>query len=97
MTSVKLKQAGSVMGVTQVKMNARVSGVTDPTYESGYYDDNADAQNRANRENAGKARRQVALEEKAKGQEQALQILNDIAVTRPKIRADMAAKYKLDF
>jgi hypothetical protein len=97
MTSVKLKQAGSVMGVAQVNMNARVSGVTDPTYQSAYYDENADAQNRAARENAGKARRQVALEEKAKGQEQALRILNDIAVTRPKIRADMAAKYKLDF
>ena len=98
LVSVKLKQAGSVMGVAQVKMNSRVSGVSDPTYYSDYYNDNnADAENRAARENAGKARRQVALEEKAKGQEQALQILNEIAVTRPKIRADMAAKYKLDF
>ena len=101
MVSTKLKQAAVVMGVGQTQMNARVAGVADPTYTSSmnYNGSTSDdvAANRAARENANKQRRQAALEQKAQSQEQALGIVNEIAETRPKIRADMVAKYKVEF
>jgi hypothetical protein len=101
MVSAKLKQACSVLGVGQTQMNARVAGVMDPEYSSYTYDNNGyytnDSANKTARENANKQRRQAALEQKAQAQEQALQIVNEIAETRPKIRADMVAKYNIEF
>ena len=39
----------------------------------------------------------AAAEQKAQGHQQALAILNQIAETRPQIRSDMVAKYKVEF
>ncbi len=97
MVSTRLKQAGSVVAVGQTQMNARVAGVMDPTYASSDDSYSNDPANRTARENANKERRQAALEQKAQSQEQALRIVNEIAETRPKIRADMVAKYKIEF
>jgi hypothetical protein len=101
MVSSRLKQAAGIGAMGQTQINNRIAGVADPTYSGydpnnngGYADTSAD---RAARENANKARRQAALEQKAQVQEQALQVLNDIAESRPKIRADMVAKYNIEF
>jgi hypothetical protein len=101
MVSTKMKQATGVGVVAQSQMNARVAGVMDPTYatwDKDYSGDTTnDSANRVASENARNQRRQAALEQKAQAQEQALGILNEIAETRPKVRADMVAKYKVEF
>jgi len=100
MVALKLKQAGGGMAMAQTQMNARVSGVMNPAYSDSYYDNEGtyhSAQNRADMENASRHRKQVALEQKAQAQEQALRVLNEIAETRPAIRAAMVEKYKVEF
>jgi hypothetical protein len=101
MVSSRLKQAASAGAVGQTTMNARIAGTMDPgygDYQTGDLGSNVDSSaNRTARENYNKQRRQAALEQKAQIQEQALQILSDIADTRPKIRADMVAKYNVEF
>jgi hypothetical protein len=100
LVSAKLKQACGVMGVGQTQINARVSGVMDPEYEGYYYDSNGyyvSNYDKAAHDNANQQRRQAALEQRAQAQEQALQIVNEIAPSRAKIRADMVAKYNIEF
>jgi hypothetical protein len=101
LVSSKLKQAGGVLAVGQTQINARVAGVADPEYSSYTYDNNGyyveDSANRTARENANKQRRQAALEQKAQAQDQAMQVIGEITDTRAKIRADMVAKYNIEF
>jgi hypothetical protein len=100
MVSTKLKQAAAGMAIGQTQMNARVAGVQDPTYDAYYYDNDGAYHSAARTgewENAKRQRRQAALEQKAQAQEQALQIINQIAETRPAIRAAMVEKYKVEF
>jgi hypothetical protein len=95
----KLKEAGGVMGVTQTQINARVASVGD-TDAGGYWDSGGEYHSNYSgieAENARKARRQAALEQKSQAQERALSILQPIAETRPKIRAEMTAKYNVEF
>jgi len=100
MVGMKLKQGAAVMGVSQTQINSRVAGVMDPSYgdssydNNGYYVSNYDS---VGAENARRQRRQVALEQRGQAQNQALTIVNAIAETRPKIRAEMVAKYKVEF
>jgi hypothetical protein len=96
LVSTRMKQAGSVLAVGQTQISSRVAGVADPTYATGYYGD-VNSYNNQQYDNAEKARRQVATEQRAASQDQAMKILNDIAETRNKIRADMVAKYKIEF
>jgi hypothetical protein len=98
--SGKLKQAAGVMGVGQTQINSRVAGVADPDYGGYYYDYNGYYVNNYNAtavENAKRQRRQVALEQRGQAQQQALEVVNSIAEMRPKIRAEMVAKYKVEF
>jgi hypothetical protein len=100
MVSLKLKQAGAGMAVAQTQMQSRVAGVMDPTYDAYYYDNDGTyhtQQRTGEMENAAKQRRQVALEQKAQAQEQAMRVVNEIAETRPAIRAAMVEKYKVEF
>jgi hypothetical protein len=100
LVGTKLKQAGGVMGVAQTQINSRVAGVMDPDYGGSYYDSNGyyvNNYNSAAAENANRQRRQVALEQRGQAQAQALEIVNSVAATRPKIRAEMVAKYKVEF
>ena len=99
MVSLKLKQVGAGMATAQTAINSRVAGVADPSYS--YYIDNygesRSTVNRSDLENAKRQRRQVALEQRAQAQEQAVQILTEIAESRPAIRAAMVEKYKVEF
>jgi hypothetical protein len=96
--SAKLKQAGATMGLAQTQINSRVAGVADPDFGNYDYNGGYDGgYNDAEVENARRQRRQVALEQRAQAQEQALGILSSIAESRPRIRADMVAKYKVEF
>ena len=99
MVSVKLKQVGAGMAMTQTQINSRVAGVADPAYAS--YTDNEGVSrstiNTVDSENAKRQRRQVALEQKAQAQEHAIQILTEMAESRPAIRAAMVEKYKVEF
>ena len=100
MVATKLKQAGATMGIGQTQMDARAAGVLDPGYAGYSYDSDGNyyAQvDTVQMENARRQRRQAALEQKAQAQEQALQILNEIAETRPAIRAAMVEKYQVEF
>lgn len=101
MVGAKLKQAGGIAGVGQTQMNARVAGVQDPDFGSYGYDSNgyywSSGYNDAQVENARRQRRQVALEQKAQAQEQVMTVLAAIAETRPKIRAQMVEKYRVEF
>jgi hypothetical protein len=100
MVSTRLKQAIASGAVGQTQVNARVAGVMDPGYTSYTYDNEGNYQtdiNRAEQENAKRQRRQASLEQKAQAQEQAMRIINEIAETRPKIRAAMVEKYQVEF
>lgn len=100
LVGTKLKQAAGVMGVAQTQINARVAGVQDPEYGGSYYDNNGYYVNNYDSsavENANRQRRQVALEQRGQAQQQALTIINSITETRPKIRAEMVNKYKVEF
>ena len=100
LVGTKLKQAAAVMGVAQTQINSRVAGVQDPSYGGSYYDNNGYYVNNYDSvavENANRQRRQVALEQRGQAQQQALTIVNSIAETRPKIRAEMTNKYKVEF
>jgi hypothetical protein len=99
MVGSKLKEAGGVMGVAQTQMNSRINGVADydagGSWDSGgEYHSNYSA---TEAENTRKQRRQIALEQKGQAQEKALAIMQPIAETRPKIRAEMTAKYNVEF
>jgi hypothetical protein len=99
MVSLKLKQVGAGMLVGQTSMNARVAGITDPSYV-GVYDNEGNYHtdvDRAAVEQTKQQRRQAALEQKAAAQQQAAQILQEIAETRPQIRQAMVEKYKVEF
>lgn len=99
MVSLKLKQVGAGMAATQTQINSRVAGIADPSY-STYIDNDGEAlstMNRSDLENAKRQRRQVALEQRAQAQEQAVQVLTEIAESRPGIRAAMVEKYKVEF
>ena len=99
MVSLKLKQVGAGAAMTQTQINSRVAGVADPAYAS-YTDNEGVSQSTVNTvdaENAKRQRRQVALEQKAQAQEQAIRILSEIAESRPAIRAAMVEKYKVEF
>ena len=99
MVSVKLKQVGAGMAMTQTQINSRIAGVADPGYR--YVVDNEGISqstvNTVETENAKRQRRQVALEQRAQAQEQAIQILTEVAESRPAIRAAMVEKYKVEF
>lgn len=100
MVGGKLKQAAAVMGVAQTQINSRVAGVMNPDYGESYYDVNGyyvSNYDSAGNENARRQRRQVALEQRGQAQAQALTIMTSVAETRPKIRAEMVAKYKVEF
>jgi hypothetical protein len=98
LVSGKLKQAGATMGLTQTQINSRVAGVADPDFGNYDYNGGYDGwYNDAQVENARRQRRQVALEQRAQGQEQALGILSSIADSRTKIRLEMVTKYKVEF
>jgi hypothetical protein len=99
MVSLKLKQVGAGMATAQTAMNSRVAGVADPAYTT-YTDNEGFSQSTINQsevENAKRQRRQVALEQRAQAQEQAVQILTEIAESRPAVRAAMVEKYKVEF
>jgi hypothetical protein len=99
MVSLKLKQVGAGMATAQTAMNSRVAGIADPAYAT-YTDNEGVSQSTINQsevENAKRQRRQVALEQRAQAQEQAVQILTEIAETRPAVRAAMVEKYKVEF
>ena len=100
LVSTKLKQAGATMGMAQTEINSRVAGVMDPGYSIGYYDNEGNYTSdvsRVDSENASRQRRQAALEQRAQAQQQAVQILGEIAETRPQIRAAMVEKYQVEF
>jgi hypothetical protein len=100
MVSTRLKQAASGAAIGQTQMNARVAGIADPTYDTYTYDNEGNYQSAVRTgeyENAKRQRRQASLEQKAQAQEQAMRIINEIAETRPKIRAAMVEKYKVEF
>jgi hypothetical protein len=100
MVTLKLKQAGGTMAVAQTQMNARVAGVMDPGYSNYSYDSYGNYTSSASTpdiENAKRQRRQVALEQRAQAQEQAMRVISEIAETRPAIRAAMVEKYKVEF
>jgi hypothetical protein len=101
--STKLKQVAGVASVGQLQVSASVAGA-----QAGYrpygtydYDDNGDYRaNRANRAEAEanrQQRRHAALEKRAQAQAAGLQILNELVDARAKVRADMTAKYKVEF
>jgi hypothetical protein len=97
--SLKLKQVGAGMATAQTAINSRVAGVADPGYAS-YTDNEGNAVSDVDRvatENAKQQRRQAALEQRAQAQEQATRILEEIAQTRPAVRAAMVEKYKVEF
>ena len=99
MVSLKLKQVGAGMATAQTAMNSRVAGVADPAYAT-YTDNEGISQstiNQSEMENAKRQRRQVALEQRAQAQEAAVQILTEIAESRPAVRAAMVEKYKVEF
>jgi hypothetical protein len=100
MVSTRLKQAIASGAVGQTQVNARVAGIADPGYTSYTYDNEGNYQtdiNRVEQENAKRQRRQASLEQKAQAQEQAMRIINEIAESRPKIRAAMVEKYQVEF
>jgi hypothetical protein len=100
MVSARLKQVVSVLSVGQNQVNARVAGVRDPEYTSYTYDSGGYVNGNNSgvlNDNARMERRQLASEQKAETYQQALIILNEIAETAPKIRADMVAKYNVEF
>jgi hypothetical protein len=99
MVSLKLKQVGAGMATAQTQINSRVAGVVDPAYAS-YTTNEGFTQLTINQnevENVKRQRRQVALEQRAQAQEQAVQILTEVAESRPAIRAAMVEKYKVEF
>ena len=99
MVTTKLKEAAAILSVGQTQINSRVAGVKDPDYVTYTYDayGNASGVSNVSNENANKERRQVAQQQKAETYQQALVILNEIIGTTPKIRAEMVAKFKVEF
>jgi hypothetical protein len=105
--STKLKIAGGTMAVGQTQINSRVAGISDPTFGSYSYNSSGDyyssdhgsddGAQRAAYDNAKRQRRQAALEQRAQSQQQALQIISELAGTRTAIRAAMVEKYKVEF
>ena len=98
--NLKLKQAGATMAVGQTQINSRTAGVMDPSYGNYYYDNDGvyhTEQDKGELNNAKSQRRQVALEQKAQAQDQALKILSEIAESRPAIRSAMTEKYRVEF
>jgi hypothetical protein len=88
------------MGVAQSQITARVNGVMDPQFGYGWYDINGNYTsdyNQSQVDNANRQRRQAANEQRGQAQAQALQIIGSISETRPKIRAEMTNKYKVEF
>jgi hypothetical protein len=100
LVSSKLKQAAAALAVHQTQTNSRVAGVMNPEY-GGYYDADNNYRwghvDRIARENARNERRREALDQKAKGHEQALKILDELTGKRQEVRAAMAAKYGVEF
>jgi hypothetical protein len=100
MVSTRLKQAAAGGAVGQTQMNSRVAGIADPTYDAYTYDNEGNyhsAVRTGEYENAKRQRRQAALEQKAQAQEQAIQVMTEIAESRPKIRQEMVEKYQVEF
>jgi hypothetical protein len=100
MVSARLKQAVAVLSVGQNQINSRVAGVKDPEYVSYTYDQNGYVNGNnfsVVNDNAKMERRQLASQQKAETYQQALIILNEIAETTPKIRAEMVAKFNIEF
>lgn len=100
MVTSRLRQVGGIYISGQTQINARVAGVMDPGYSNYDYNGNSDSDRGLpdpQVENAKRQRRQAALEQKAQMQEQAINVLNEIAATRPQIRAQMTDKYKVEF
>ncbi len=99
MVSTHIKQAAAVVGVGQVQINARVAGVKDPEYVIYTYDSygNVTGNTNVTNTNADKERRQLASQQRAETYQQAINILNKLAGTSAKIRAEMVAKYNVEF
>lgn len=97
--STRLKQLAGTGAAGQTQIQARVAGVQSPEY--GHYDTNGNyywaSHDAAALENFKRQRRQAALEQKTQVQQQAMLILNEAAGSRQKIRAEMTAKYKVEF
>ncbi len=96
---VGLKEAASVLGVGQVQINSRVEGVRDPEYATYTYDGTgAVYTNSATlNDNANAERRQAAAQVRSDTYQKALVILNDLAASSSKIRAQMTEKYNAEF
>ena len=100
MISTKLKQAGAGLAIGQTQINVRTAGVLDPAYSTTSYDSDGNYQSgisAGDAENARRQRRAAALEQKAQAQQQAMEVVNEIAQTRPAIRQEMVAKYNVEF
>jgi hypothetical protein len=101
--SSKLKQLSGTGAAGQTQIQARVAGAYNPNYGGSYYDGNGNYhwdQGRNDRENYkeyNRRRRQAGLEQKAVVSEQAVQILNEANGSRQKVRAEMTAKYNVEF
>jgi hypothetical protein len=94
--SAALNEAGQVIAVGAEQAKARVAAISGPG--GGYNSDSAgEAQARADYRNAQRQRQQAAAEEKAKAAEAAGKVLNDVKSARAKVRADMVAKYNVEF
>jgi hypothetical protein len=110
LVSSRLKQASASLNVNQAQANSRTAGVKNPdtrgrydSYGGGNYDNNGNYHHdsnytsRAAYENSRMERRKVGQDQRSKGNAQALKILNDLSGERQKIRAEMTAKYGVEF
>jgi hypothetical protein len=95
--SVKLKQASGVLQVGQLQINSRVAGVKDPDYTQYTYGEGGNASASNAMANTNRERRALAAQQQAESLEKALNIVNEIAGTTPRIRAEMVAKYNVEF
>jgi len=111
LVSSRLKQAAATLSVNQTQASSRVAGVKNPdtegqgtydnygsgNYNNGDYHWDHNYTSRAAYENARMERRKVGQEQRAKGNAEALKILNDMTGGRQKIRAEMTEKYGVEF
>lgn len=99
MVTLKLKQAAATLSVGGMQTQARVAGVMNPEYTvyENWGTSGAPSTLDPAYTNTVRERQRVATEQKAQSADQALRILEEIGQTRPRIRAEMVQKYKVEF
>jgi len=101
MVTTKLKEVAAVAAVGYTQTTAEGAALQSGVVDTGAYtyDANGNFHSKipAEAEAIRQQRRQASQQQKATAQQQGLKILEEIPASRAKVRAEMTAKYKIEF